>query len=274
MPTRRKASSSLDRGNFMKRLGGKAHLCVRPRMAAFAVFVTLSVFGHVSPAAADPKVYSPFVDKGELEIEYRGFIVNDDNIDKDDESQQKLSVGYGVTRHWFTEIYGAWKHKPGGNTEFDAVEWENLFQVFPQGAHWVDLGFRTEIEFPVHEQQVEFAVGPILEKQVGPTSHTVNLTFETATGPERSPGWTFEYAWGSRWRLSPYFEPGFQAFGEVEEIGHAGEREHRLGPVVMGALPLGARAGKLHYEAGWLFGLNEASPDGTFRFLIEYEVPL
>lgn len=227
-----------------------------------------------TPAAAGLKIYSPHVDEGELEIEYRGSVTDDSRVDKDDESKQRLAVGYGVTRHWFTEVYGIWKHDPGGSTNFDAVEWENLFQVFPRGSHWVDLGFRTEVEFPVHEQQVEFAVGPILEKQIGPTVHTVNLTFEKAVGPERAPGWTFEYGWGSRWRLSRYFEPGFQAFGEVEEIGHGAEREHRLGPVVMGTLPLGSRLGKVHYEAGWLFGLNDEAPDGTFRFLLEYEIPL
>jgi len=260
----------------MKSLGRKARVHMRLRVAKLAPagIAALIPFGWACPAAADPKIYSPYVDKGELEIEYRGFIVNDNDLDKDDASHQKLSLGYGVTRRWFTEVYGAWKREPGSDMAFDAVEWENLIQIFPQGAHWLDLGFRTEVEIPAHEQQVEFAVGPILEKQIGPTVHTLNLTFEKAVGPERNPGWTFEYGWGSRWRVSPYFEPGFQAFGEVEEIGHGGEREYRLGPVVMGALPLGSRAGKLHYEAGWLFGLTDTSSDGTFRFLIEYEIPL
>ena len=84
-----------------------------------------------------------------------------------------------------------------------------------------------------------------------------------------------EYAWASRWRLSPYFQPGFEAFGEFGEIGDfpaLRDQEHKIGPAAIGTVPLGNGAGKLHYEAAYLFGLTDETPDGAFRWLLEYEL--
>src|SRR3546814_8169219 len=84
----------------------------------------------------------------------------------------------------------------------------------------------------------------------------------------------FEYAWETRWRLNEKFEPGFQAFGELGEVKNfnsPSDQEHKLGPSVSGRFGLGALPGKLKYDVAYLVGLTDATPDGTFKSIIEYE---
>ena len=46
-----------------------------------------------------------------------------------------------------------------------------------------------------------------------------NLIFEREVGAGAGHEVEFEYAWETRWRASPSFEYGFQAFGSFGELG-------------------------------------------------------
>ena len=50
------------------------------------------------------------------------------------------------------------------------------------------------------------------------------------------------------------------------------EQQHRIGPVLVGVSNF-APYGNLKYEVGYLFGLTEATPRGTVRWRLEYEIP-
>ena len=54
--------------------------------------------------------------------------------------------------------------------------------------------------------------------------------------------------------------------------GKAADQQHRIGPVIVG-LQNFAPYGKLKYEVGYLFGLTQATPRGTVRWRLEYEIP-
>ena len=74
-------------------------------------------------------------------------------------------------------------------------------------------------------------------------------------------------------RCLPQFEPGFEAYGELGEVSDflpSDEQDHRIGPVIFGALPITPTT-KIQYELGYLFGLTDGSPDGTLRWQLEYE---
>lgn len=220
-------------------------------------------------AWAAGKVYSPHVEKGELEIENRGTRTDDGDF------KMKTGVGYGVTDFWFSEVYAETSRASGDSLDLSAVEFENIFQLSPTGKYLADFGFIAEYAVATKDDELdEFEFGPLVEKQLGPTVHTANLIFVKEIGSGAA-GLELEYAWASRWRLAPYFEPGVEAFGalgELEDTGPLKEQEHQIGPAIIGTIPLNFGPGKLHYETGYYFGLTDATPDGEFRWLLEYEV--
>jgi hypothetical protein len=246
----------------------------RPR--ATGLLAGAIVAGLALPsAAATLKVYEPYVEKGAFELEMKG--VYESNIDggRDDAQTYKLSAGYGLTDFWVTEGYVELAKQGPESLKVEAFEWENIFQLTPQGKYWADIGFLAELEFPRHgDDPEEFAFGPLITKDIGNTTHSANIIFEKQFGSNAADGVALVYAWESRWRLNQYFQPGFDAFGELGEIGHFApgrEQEHRIGPMFTGRVDVGKRGGYIKYTLGVLVGLTHASPDMTLNWRIEYE---
>ena len=107
------------------------------------------------------------------------------------------------------------------------------------------------------------------------TVHTLNLLFSKEVGRNRTDDTPFFYAWQSRLRLDPHFEPGIEIYGQIDDIaapGKLADQRHRAGPVVAGLHSL-APYGKIKYEVGYLFGLTHATEEGTVRWRLEYEIP-
>lgn len=227
-------------------------------------------------AEAGSKVYSPYVEKGELEIENRGVVSDDRDPAKDGALSMKTGIGYGITDWWFAEAYAITSRTPGGSPfGLKGIEFESLFQLTPQGEYWADFGALVEYSIGTKDHAAdEIELTAIAEKDIGRTTHTANVTFVKELGPHAEDV-ALEYAWASRWRLSRYFQPGIEAYGEIGEVKNAAplaEQEHQLGPAVIGTIPIGFAPGRLHYEAAYLFGLTSGSPDGAFRWLLEYEL--
>ena len=156
-------------------------------------------------------------------------------------------------------------------TEF---QWENIFQLTEAGQYWLDLGAYVEYAKGLEhgdDQALEWKV--LLEKSVGPWVAVANPIFAKPFG-EDAGGVEFEYAWGTYYRWMPLLEPGFEAYGGVGEITNAqplAQQEHLLGLDVRGVFTFD-NAGRLKYNLGYLFGLTEGTPDGVFKFELEYEV--
>lgn len=258
-------------------IGGLMRLAApRPVLKAAAGLVLLcAVAGLPSPSrAATLKVYEPYVEQGAVELEMKGWYEGN-NHGAEDAQTYKLSAGYGVTSFWFTEGVVELEKEGDEALKVASFEWENIFQLTPQGKYWADLGFIAELEVPQHGgEPEEFAFGPLITKQIGPTIHTANVIFEKQFGSNAADGVALVYAWESRWMVNQYFEPGIDAFGEFGEIGHfspSSEQEHRVGPMFAGKVNVGNRGGYIKYVLGVLFGLTPSSPDTTLNWRIEYE---
>ena len=237
---------------------------------ALAAFAVAALAISPTSAFATKKVYDPYVEKGEVEIEYRAGYDVDSNSDKDGAWKQKLAIGYGVTNFWFTEIYG--EMEKGGdsdaNSEFSSVEWENKFQLTDQGEYWLDVGLLTEVEISTSGGSDKAEAKLLLAKDFGKFTHLANLAVEREFGQDSSDDTEFGLSWGSRYRYNQYFEPGFELYSNFGKLGDGksfDEQDHKLGPVVYGHI------GSFKYDVGYLFGLSDDSADGTFKFLIEYE---
>lgn len=241
-----------------------------PGKGAVTAAVLLAMLAFPASAFADAKVYSPTVEYGEFGIEMRG----DARINRGDTGKvqdQIYEFEYGVTDWWKTAIFAELEQETGESLGYAATAWENIFQLTEPGEGWVDTGLYFEYERGHADSPDEFEGKLLLEKQVGPTVETVNLIAAKEVGDYAESGAEFEYAARVKYRFKPYIEPAIEAFGDIGHIDRPPERQtHRIGPVVLGAVPLASQIG-LYYELGWLFGLTDASPDHSLKWLVELE---
>ena len=221
-------------------------------------------------AEAAKKVYAPYVEKGELELEYRGGYDIDEDSDKDGSWKQKVGIGYGVTNNWFTEVYGEFKKSgvSGSDADLTAIEWENRFLLTEPGQYWADFGLLTEIKYNTTGGADKAELKGLIAKDTGDFTHLANVILEREFGEDSSDETEAGLAWSSRYRYKPSFEPGFEihsGFGSLSDGSSFNEEKHLLGPVAYGKI------GSFKYDAGVLFGASDAAPDATVKVLLEYE---
>jgi high-affinity iron transporter len=114
----------------------------------------LACLGFHGTAAASHIIYSPIVEAGETEIEFRGHSIDDDKKGVDGSSKYKLDFGRGVTDRWFTEIVLEYENPAQQDGELTAVEWEFASRLqWRRGPH-----FEPSIE--VFAEQHELQAGP------------------------------------------------------------------------------------------------------------------
>lgn len=248
----------------------------RRRASAISVSLSLALGLAVSvlapqTARADHKVYSPIVEGGETEIEFRGHHDFDGNGAIDGGEKWKFTVGHGFTNRWFSEAVFEWEKAPGAQREFAAVEWENVIQLTEQGRYWADWGVLAEYASERGSGPDKIELGALMAKEFGRRLMNLNLIFEKEVGSGASSDVEVEYAWDYRWRGNPKFEFGLQGYGELGELGDFEfDSEHLVGPAFYGKIP-GKNRTAWKYDAALLLGLTDQSPDATLRFQVEFE---
>lgn len=244
---------------------------INDKSVAVITLIALSTCLMPAQAHATKKVYAPYVEQGELELEYRGGYDIDDDDDVNGSWKQKFAIGYGVNDFWFTEVYTEFEKEgeSGADLEFSAIEWENKFQITQPGQYWIDLGLLTELEYNTSGGADKAEVKALLAKDMGKFTHLANLGFEREFGEDSEDATEFGASWSSRYRYMPEFEPGFEIhseFGRLDDGSSFNEEEHQIGPVFYG------KVGSVKYDVGYLVGISDGSPDGTIKALLEYEL--
>lgn len=243
----------------------------------------------LAPAArADFHIRSPYeIDYGELELEHNGASVFDNRSDVGRARSYTVEIGTGLTPWWHTELEIGFERAPGDSqpTLLTALVTENTFQLTPQGEYFFDLGFYVEYAQSMTRGSAagpnELTFGPLIAKDIGRTTHTLNLLFTRQLGPDQTTqGLDFSYAWQSRWNVWQPLSPAIEIYGDAGTIGSFpgyAKQQLLIGPVGVGAIQLASlglgHAGKLKYELGWLFGATQASPSGALRWRLEVEIP-
>ena len=223
---------------------------------------------------AEPADYvsTPEVEYGEKEIDFKYGTASKKGDPR--ESAASIGFGYGVTQWWFTEAYIKYKAENDQGTAYDAVEWENKFQLTETGKYPVDIGFLVEIERPQdHVEGWEVKWGPLFQTEFGKIQLNGNIFFlrnyqgDTPGQPQ------LQYQWQAKYRWLPQFEYGVQGFGDVgkwDNWAPQDERVHKIGPAIFGKIPLGNHQA-IRYNAAWLIGASSAAADHTLRVQCEYE---
>jgi hypothetical protein len=245
-----------------------------------------TVFGLASllwscAARADFEIHYPVIDYREFELEHNGSTSIDSRGALNNNQSYTVELGYGVTPWWEPEIEFDMGASPGQNWTYSATTFENTFQLTEQGEYWADLGFFAEYQrSSVRGQADQINFGPLAQKAwnnvLGSglnTIHTVNLLFGKQVGEARNDATPVALSWQSRLRLDNLFQPGFEYYGNLNNIAGPTamtDPTHRAGPVLVGFYNM-YQYGKVKYELGYLVGLNDATERGTIRWRFEYE---
>jgi hypothetical protein len=238
-----------------------------PLLLAGALLNPLSP--HAAPA---DYVYMPTVEYGEKEIDFKAGTARKGNDPR--ESAASLGFGYGAKEWWFTEIYMKYKRENDEGTKYDAIEWENKFQLTETGKYPVDVGFLVEMERPTnHAEGWEMKWGPLAQTEFGKVQLNANVLLQRSYRAEGPSETQFLYQWQVKYRWLRELEFGLQGFGEMGKWNHwatEDERAHRAGPAVFGKLRLAGHQA-IRYNVAWLLGTSMAAADHTVRMQVEYE---
>jgi hypothetical protein len=162
---------------------------------------------------------------------------------------------------------------------------ENTFQLTEPGEYWADLGFYFEYGQSTTRGSAaaanEITFGPLIAKDIGRTTQTINLFLTRQLGPDQtSQGLDFTYAWQSRWNIWAPFSPAVEVYGDAGTLGASpnfSRQQLLVGPVGVGRVQLNqlglGHGGNLKYEVGWLFGTTPATARGVLRWRLEMEIP-
>lgn len=208
------------------------------------------------------KVYHPYVDALETELEYRT-VVQDRQPNLVTPAQiHQMSIGHALGSRVFAEVYAVGAKNRAGTFALEAWEAEVKWQLTEQGEYAADWGLLFEYEDEVEEDIREFTVGILAEKEFGRWSTTGNLMLINEWGDDINNEFETALALQARYRYSRAFEPGLEFY--------AGQDARGIGPVIQGVVNIGIRK-NLHWEFGVIFGLGSQSPDNSLRFLVEFE---
>ena len=249
-------------------LASQGSRILRSSLIAFIASAPLAGAALAGPA---DYVFLPAVSYGEREIDFKYGASGK----KDEPTAQAASFGfgYGLKEWWFTEFYvkGA---REGSHSTFDAIEFENKFQLTETGKYPVDVGFIAEFELP-HDRSEgnEFRFGPLFQTEFDRVQVNFNPLLTNISRAVEDNGTFFGYQWQVKYRWQEALEFGAQGFGETGKWNHfapTNEQSHRLGPAVFGKVGLGGRQA-IVWNAAVLFGVTQESPDWNFRLQAEYE---
>jgi hypothetical protein len=242
------------------------------RRIAFAAGAAALSFSTLCAAGPSDYVYTPSVEYGEREIDFKAGRAN--THDADQESAASLGFGYGAAQRWFTEFYAKYESAGSGATHFDAWEWENKFQLTETGQYPVDVGFVVELERPQdHDEGYEVRFGPLFQTDFGKVQLNGNLLFGRNYRASVGGPMQFGYQWQAKYRWREALEFGLQGFGDVgawDDWDPADQQSHRFGPAVFGKIPVGVHQA-IRYNAALLLKASSGAPNNTFRMQIEYE---
>ena len=222
-----------------------------------AAFLLLST----SFALADMnRVYHPYVEQNEREIEY-GFVLRD--LQNTNVLLNRVGVGYAWNDKFFSEIYLLTESITHDNEKVSGYEVELKWQLTEQGEYWADWGLLIEAGNSKDISSHEIAAGLLWEKELtGRWVATANLMLEYESGADIKNEIESALRAQVRYRNSIKFDPVIELYLD--------DQDRAIGPAFMGVIKLIGRK-QLRWELGVLFGLDKKTPETSLRGGIELE---
>lgn len=231
------------------------------------IFILGAAMVFSAKAHATKNVSSPYVSKGELEIEAKTEYHIDDDNDVDGAWEQSFEVGYGITDYIGVEAGIEFADAPGEDLETKALEVEAKVQFTEKGQYFIDSGVKLEYGYNTSGEPDDIGAELLLAKAYDRFSHGMNIGIGTEVGDDSDDRGALDVSWKTEYEISETFSLGFEYYGDFGDMtDEYDDQEHLIGPVAYGDFIYGAE-----YEAGILFGISEASPDAALKLNFGYE---
>ncbi len=216
-----------------------------------------STLGPTAPAFAEFEIQETQVEKGEVEVDYRGAVHwgfpkaereaaekggEGGALEEEEEGEflrqsHDIEPQFGITERWMFSITLSADEPLDDDFDVSGVELENQYEVIEREGDGFGLAFIVAYGFATRggeADEIEFA--PFMELASGPLLLTVNPIFTSQVGENReTDGLGFEYGWRAEYGVAKRWGVGVEMFGEIEDLANAGsfdDQEHSFGPTL------------------------------------------
>lgn len=230
-------------------------------MCRYALILMVACSWSMSAHAELNRVYHPYVEQHELEIEY-GAVWRD--VTNESVLLQRAGIGYAWSEHWFGEVYLLTESVTHEGEQIRGYEAEIKWQMTEQGEYWADWGLLLEAGSARDISRKELAIGLLMEKEITPEwIGTMNVFAEYEFGSDIKDEFETALRAQLRYRYSSAFEPAIELYLD--------DQDWAAGPAFTGVQKISPKK-QLRWELGWLFGLDSVTPDSNIRIGIEFEL--
>jgi hypothetical protein len=240
----------------VNRLRGAQRLVLTAALTALAA-LGLTV-GTAKHALAEFEIQESEVEKGEVELEYRGAVhwgfprKEREEAEEDDDEEGALEeeeegeflrqshdfeFSYGLTKRWLFSTTLGTDQPLDGNYALSSVEVELQYEIVEREGNGLGLAFMSGYGFATRGGEAdEIEFGPIVELASGKFLLTLNPFFSAQVGEHReTDGLGFEYGWRAQYNFAKKWAVGAEMFGEIEDLSNAGsfdDQNHSIGPTL------------------------------------------
>jgi hypothetical protein len=247
------------------------------------------------PALAEFEIQESQVEKGEIELEYRGAVHW--GFDKQTEAEGALQeeeeaplrqshdfeFQWGFADRWLLSTALVTDQPAREEFNVSAVEAGLQYELMQRESNGIGLAFRAEYGVATRggeADEVEF--GPIVELARGNLLLTFNPLFTDQVGDNATTdSLGFQYGWRAEYDFAKQWGIGVEMFGEIEDLANAGsfsDQSHSIGPTIfysptdeeendaVGEVEPGPAQMELTLNLGVQFGLTDVASDTALKF--------
>jgi hypothetical protein len=206
------------------------------------------------PALAEFEIQESNIEKGRVELEYRGAVhwgfpkgekeeAGEDGAAQEEEAEiplrqsHEFEIEYGVTDWWLVTLTVGAEQPLRGSFDLTSVEFETQVEFIERKGNGIGFSFQgsyTQATVSGDANEIEF--GPIVELAKGPLVLTLNPLFTAQVGGNAdTDGLGFQYGWRAEYDFAKKWGVGVEMFGEIEDLANAGsfdDQNHSIGPTL------------------------------------------
>ena len=236
------------------------------RLALTGGAAMLAAFGLTAIATdrafAEFEIQESGVEKGEVELEYRGAVHDgfpraerEEAGEAEEEGEEggaleeeeegeflrqshDFEFEYGITERWkFSTTLGT-DEPLDDDFDLSSVELELQYEIVEREGNGLGLAFVGAYGFATRGGEAdEIEFGPIMELGSGGFLLTTNTFFVGQVGDHReTDGLGFEYGWRAQQKIAKKWAVAAEMFGEIEDLSNAGsfdDQPHSIGPTLL-----------------------------------------
>lgn len=223
-------------------------------MAASALTAGWLLAGTAKPAHAEFEIQEAEIQKGEVQVEYRGAVhwgfpaaekpksgAKEGALQEEEEGPLRQShdfeTSYGLTDRWLVSATLVADQPLGENFETSSAEFELQYEIIEAKGKGLGLAFTAGYGIATrggNADEIEF--GPIVDYEVGKLSLTLNPFLTAQVGENKqTDGLGFQYGWRAEYEVAQNWGLGVEMFGEIEDLTSTGPFEsqnHSIGPTL------------------------------------------